>query len=146
MTAYILTETSGQRSRAARRAVSPSLNLDRSLKNVKPPAESVDHRPSILSIHYGAGVTKKNKKRADLSHKKRKRLEKGMARAEFAMDKLELKVAKSIGRGKTIKGRKVRGIAITVSRSSGLTSIGYVGRIELFYTSCAQYPFKPKGA
>ena len=30
-----------------------------------------------------------------------------MARAELVMDKLEVKLAKSVGRGKTIKGRKV---------------------------------------
>lgn len=44
-----------------------------------------------------------------LSTKKRKRLEKGVERAELVMDKLEKKVAKSVGKVKVVRGRKVCG-------------------------------------
>ncbi|KAI9790709.1 MAG: hypothetical protein M1816_004850 [Peltula sp. TS41687] len=93
-------------SRAARRASSPSHNLDKSLRAVKPPTEGPDHRPSILAIHHGAGVTKRSKRKAPVSSKKRKRHEKGIERAELVMDRLEKKVARSMGKGKSVKGRK----------------------------------------
>lgn len=64
-----------------------------------------------MAIHHGAGVTKKSTKKAPLSSKKRRRHEKGMERAELVMDKLEKKIAKSMGKGKSGKGRRVRGHA-----------------------------------
>ncbi|KAI0167155.1 Alb1-domain-containing protein [Hypoxylon sp. FL1284] len=93
-------------SRAARRATSPSIDTDKSLKNVQPPAESVDHRPSILSIHHGAGVSKKVKKGRNMSSKARKRFEKGQDRAAAIMERTEQKVAKSKGQARTIQSRR----------------------------------------
>ena len=95
------------RSRAARRAGSPSMDFDRSLENIKPPPEGIDHRPSILAMHSRAGVSKKTKQKNVRSSRKRRRQERGVARAELAMAKLELKVAKSVGKSKTLEGRKV---------------------------------------
>ncbi|KAI0883312.1 Alb1-domain-containing protein [Annulohypoxylon maeteangense] len=93
-------------SRAARRATSPGIDTDKSLKNVQPPAESVDHRPSILSIHQGAGVTKKTKKSRNISFKARRRYEKGQDRAAAVMDRTEQKITKSKGQARTIQTRR----------------------------------------
>jgi len=94
-------------SRAAKRASSPSINTDKSLKSVKPPADGPNHRPSILAIHQGAGVVKRSKKGRTMSTKARRRQEKGLERAEAVMDKTEKKVAKSIGKERTVKERRV---------------------------------------
>ncbi|KAI1214527.1 Alb1-domain-containing protein [Annulohypoxylon truncatum] len=93
-------------SRAARRATSPGIDTDKSLKNVQPPAESVDYRPSILSIHQGAGVTKKTKKSRNMSSKARKRYEKGQDRAAAVMDRTEKKINKSKGQARIIQTRR----------------------------------------
>ncbi|KAG0161276.1 hypothetical protein PDIDSM_8810 [Penicillium digitatum] len=69
-----------QRSRAARRAASPSLDL----------------RP----------LTKKQKKNDKLSRAQRLRQQKGMDRAEAVMDQLEIKKCKSVARGKTVNSRR----------------------------------------
>ncbi|KAI1762991.1 Alb1-domain-containing protein [Hypoxylon sp. FL1150] len=93
-------------SRAARRATSPSIDTDKSLKIVQPPTESVDHRPSVLSIHHGAGVSKKTKKGRNISTKARKRLEKGQDRAAAIVERTEQKVAKSKDQSRTIQSRR----------------------------------------
>ncbi|KAI3323291.1 hypothetical protein HD806DRAFT_107451 [Xylariaceae sp. AK1471] len=93
-------------SRAARRATSPSINTDKSLKNVQPPPESVDHRPSVLSIHHGAGVTKKQKKGRTLSTRARKRHEKAQDRAAIIMERTEKKVTLSKDQSRTIQSRR----------------------------------------
>ncbi|KAI1102396.1 Alb1-domain-containing protein [Jackrogersella minutella] len=92
-------------SRAARRATSPSINTDKSLKNVQPPAESIDHRPSILSIHQGAGVSKKTSKGRNLSFKARRRQEKEQDRAAAILERTEKKIAKSKGQARLIQTR-----------------------------------------
>lgn len=94
-------------SRAAKRASSPSIDTDKSLKNVKPPTESKSHRPSILAVHQGAGVSKKSKngRKSVLSAKAKRRQEKGLDRAEAVMDKKEKKVEKSRGRARTVQER-----------------------------------------
>ncbi|ORY71935.1 Alb1-domain-containing protein [Pseudomassariella vexata] len=92
-------------SREARRATSPSIDTDKSLKNVKPPPESADHRPSVLAIHSGAGVSKKQKRGRNLSTKAKKRAEKGMDKAAAVMDRTENKIAKSKGRARSIQTR-----------------------------------------
>ncbi|KAI1498492.1 Alb1-domain-containing protein [Biscogniauxia marginata] len=94
------------RSRAARRATSPSIDTDKSLKNVQAPPESVDHRPSILSIHHGAGVSKKPKKGRNMSSKARKRHERGQDRAIAIIERTERKVAKSKGQARNIHSRR----------------------------------------
>ncbi|KAI1802270.1 Alb1-domain-containing protein [Daldinia bambusicola] len=93
-------------SRAARRATSPSIDTDKSLKNVQPPAESVDYRPSVLAIHQGAGVSKKIKKGRNMSSKARRRHEKGQDRAANIMERTEQKIAKSKGQARTIQSRR----------------------------------------
>ncbi|RYP69076.1 hypothetical protein DL771_006307 [Monosporascus sp. 5C6A] len=93
-------------SRSARRATSPSIDTDKSLKDVKPPAESINHRPSILAIHHGAGVSKKAKKARNLSFKARRRQEKAQDRAAAVIERTELKVAKSKGQARTMQTRR----------------------------------------
>ncbi|KAI1404529.1 Alb1-domain-containing protein [Hypoxylon fuscum] len=93
-------------SRAARRATSPGIDTDKSLKNVQPPAESVDHRPSILSIHQGAGVSKKTNKGRNMSTKARKRHEKDQDRGAAILERTEKKMAKSKGQARTIQSRR----------------------------------------
>lgn len=94
-------------SRAAKRASSPSIDTDKSLKDAKPPAESLNFRPSILAIHQGAGVTKKLKhgRKSALSSKAKRRQEKGLDRAEAVMDKNEKKVERSRGKARTVQER-----------------------------------------
>jgi hypothetical protein len=94
-------------SRAAKRASSPSIDTDKSLKDVKPPAESVNFRPSVLAIHRGAGVTKKQKhgRKSVLSSKAKRRQERGLDRAEAVMDKIEKKIEKSRGKARTVQER-----------------------------------------
>ncbi|KAK0626654.1 Alb1-domain-containing protein [Immersiella caudata] len=88
-------------SRAARRATSPGIDTDKSLKNVKPPEDS---RPNTLAAHHSAGITKK-KRKVVMSHKARKRHEKSMDRAEAVMGRTENKVKKSVDHFKVIKSR-----------------------------------------
>ncbi|KAF5877735.1 uncharacterized protein Bfra_002103 [Botrytis fragariae] len=91
------------RSRAAKRASSPSIDTDKSLKNVKAPAETV-YNPQILSPHQGAGVSKK-KSGKQLSSKAKKRQNKGMDRAEAVMDRTSTKIEKSKYRGRNVQER-----------------------------------------
>ncbi|KAF7935503.1 hypothetical protein BELL_0102g00050 [Botrytis elliptica] len=91
------------RSRAAKRASSPSIDTDKSLKNVKAPAETV-YNPQILSPHQGAGVSKKKSGR-QLSSKAKKRQNKGMDRAEAVMDRTSTKIEKSKYRGRNVQER-----------------------------------------
>ena len=91
-------------SRAARRATSPGIDTDKSLKNVKPPEDSASSRPNVLSAHHGCGVIKK-KRKVVMSTRARKRHEKSMDRAEAVMDRTETKVQKSKGHFKVIQAR-----------------------------------------
>ncbi|TVY17408.1 hypothetical protein LARI1_G004216 [Lachnellula arida] len=94
-------------SRAAKRASSPGIDLDKSLKDLKPPENTKTSRPSVLAVHQGAGISKKSKngRKSVLSSKARKRQEKGLDRAEAFMDKKELKVEKSKDRARTVQER-----------------------------------------
>ncbi|CZR56974.1 uncharacterized protein PAC_06863 [Phialocephala subalpina] len=93
-------------SRAAKRASSPGIDLDKSLKDLKPPQDTKKQRPSVLAIHQGAGVTKKkNGRKTVLSAKAKRRQERGMDRAEAVMDKTEKKVLKSKGKARTVQER-----------------------------------------
>ncbi|KKY36285.1 hypothetical protein UCDDA912_g03729 [Diaporthe ampelina] len=95
-------------SRAARRATSPSINTDKSLKDVRPPPESLDSRPSVLGLHQNAGVAKKTKRgrKAVLSTRARKRYERGLERAEEIVDRTSNKVLKSKKAAANVAGRK----------------------------------------
>ncbi|QSZ37277.1 hypothetical protein DSL72_009371 [Monilinia vaccinii-corymbosi] len=93
------------RSRAAKRASSPSIDTDKSLKNVKAPAATVYH-PQVLSPHQGAGVSKKKSgRKAQLSSKAKRRQERGMDRAEAVMDRTSTKIEKSKYRGRNVQER-----------------------------------------
>ncbi|KAK1780385.1 Alb1-domain-containing protein [Copromyces sp. CBS 386.78] len=92
-------------SRAARRQTSPGIDLDKSLKGVRPPQESVNLRPTVLAAHHNSGITKKTKKK-QLSSKMRKRQEKSMDRAEAIMDRTSTKKAKSMRKAAVIESRK----------------------------------------
>ncbi|RAL64804.1 hypothetical protein DID88_001401 [Monilinia fructigena] len=76
------------RSRAAKRASSPSIDTDKSLKNIKAPVE-----------------TKKSGRKAQLSSKAKRRQEKGMDRAEAIMDRTSTKIEKSKYRGRNVQER-----------------------------------------
>ncbi|KAL2151972.1 hypothetical protein VTH82DRAFT_5156 [Thermothelomyces myriococcoides] len=95
-------------SRAARRATSPSIDTDKSLKNVRPPEESIDRRPAVLAARHGGGAIKKAKsgRKAVLSSKARRRREQSMSRAEVIMDRTAVKIQKSKGHAKAIHARK----------------------------------------
>ncbi|KAK1760754.1 Alb1-domain-containing protein [Echria macrotheca] len=95
-----------QHSRAARRATSPSIDTDKSLKNVKPPQELDDRRPSVLAVHQASGVSKKSKRKTAMSSKARKRHERSMDKAEAVMDRTATKVQRSKGSLKVIQARK----------------------------------------
>ncbi|KAL5347741.1 hypothetical protein ACLOAV_007150 [Pseudogymnoascus australis] len=93
------------RSRAAKRASSPSIDTDKSLKDAKPPSET--KTPAVLGIHHGAGITKKSKngRKAVLSAKAKRRQELSMDKAEAIMDRKSTKIEKSKDRARTIQSR-----------------------------------------
>ncbi|KAF7536931.1 hypothetical protein G7Z17_g12952 [Cylindrodendrum hubeiense] len=96
------------RSRAARRATSPGIDLDKSLKDVKPPTSTTSTtRPSVLAVHQSAGVSKKFKggRKSQMSAKARKRHEKGLEMAEAIIERTHKKVEGSIDRGRSVKQR-----------------------------------------
>lgn len=94
-------------SRAARRATSPSIDTDKSLKTMKPPEESINHRPAVLAAHHSGGVTKKTKKgrKSMPSSRAKRRHEKGMDRAEAVMERTAKKLQKSKGQARTLVER-----------------------------------------
>ncbi|KAH6892986.1 Alb1-domain-containing protein [Thelonectria olida] len=94
-------------SRAARRATSPSIDTDKSLKDIKPPSRISAARPSVLAVHQSAGVQKKAKRgrKSQMSAKARRRHEKGLEMAEAVIERTSLKVEKSLGRERVVKER-----------------------------------------
>ena len=68
---------------------------------------SANGRASVLSVHNGAGVTKRKGKGKALSRHQRLRQEKGIQRAEVVMDKTEKRVEKNNVKVKTVKERSV---------------------------------------
>ncbi|KAL6691481.1 Alb1 domain-containing protein [Trichoderma pleuroticola] len=97
-----------KRSRAARRATSPSINTDKSLKDVSLPstsASSSSARPSVLAARHSAGVTKKSRRGRQLSAKGRRRQEKGLEMAEAFVERTSKKLEKSLGKAKVVQAR-----------------------------------------
>lgn len=95
-----------KRSRAARRATSPSINTDKSIKEITPPRETTSHKNSVLAVHNSAGVSKKTSKRkTHMTAKARKRQQRGMEMAEAVMDRTSKKMAVSKGRARTVQQR-----------------------------------------
>lgn len=95
-------------SRAARRATSPSINTDKSLKDVQLPSESLNQRPAVLGLHQNAGVTKKSKRgrKSVLSTRARARHERGLEKAEAIVDRTATKVQKSKYSASKVETRK----------------------------------------
>lgn len=95
-------------SRAARRAVSPSIDLDKSITTA-PRAASPESKPKLPTPNVlaakSAGITKKTKSKP-LKRQQRLRQQKGIERAEDVLDKMELKVQKSVGRERKVKERR----------------------------------------
>ncbi|OAA51455.1 Ribosome biogenesis protein Alb1 [Metarhizium rileyi] len=93
-------------SRAARRATSPSIDTDKSLKDVALPKRSVS-RPSVLAVHRSAGVSKKSKpvRKARMTNKMRKRHDRGLEMAEAVTERTGRKIERSIGRAKSVQRR-----------------------------------------
>ncbi|KAM0421548.1 hypothetical protein ACHAPT_010722 [Fusarium lateritium] len=89
-------------SRAARRATSPSIDADKSLKDVQPPPRSAPHRPSVLAAQHSSGVSKKSKRKSAMSAKARRRHEKGLEMAEAVIERTRSKVERSKGKGRNI--------------------------------------------
>lgn len=89
-------------SRAARRAASPSVDVEKSLTSLPRP-----DTPQIPAAHVSSGITKKKSKSKPKSRAQRLRQEKGLERAEIIMDQLEKKVNKSIEKSKVINRRRV---------------------------------------
>lgn len=93
-------------SRAARRAASPSLDVDKSLTSLPRAENTVIQRDSVLNERANAGVSKKSKAKTK-TRTQRLRQQKGIERAEIVYSRLEKKVAKSVSRAKNVKARKV---------------------------------------
>lgn len=96
-----LTTADNPRSRAARRATSPSLNTDKSITD----APRASDATPVLKPYHGAGIQKKTKKK-QLSHAQRMRHEKGLARAEAVQAQLEVKVEEAKSRLKKRQSRR----------------------------------------
>ncbi|EGR49651.1 uncharacterized protein TRIREDRAFT_106641 [Trichoderma reesei QM6a] len=99
-----------KRSRAARRATSPSINTDKSLKEVSLPGSTSKSStsavlPSVLAARHSAGVTKKSKRGRQLSARGRRRQEKGLEMAEAFVERTSKKLEKSIGKAKVVQAR-----------------------------------------
>lgn len=93
-------------SRAARRATSPGIDVDKSLLEVRAPAKTANERATILGIHQAAGVTKKQKKTGrNLSARARKRQERGLDRAAAIIERTATKVERSKNNSRAIQSR-----------------------------------------
>ncbi|EEQ31175.1 hypothetical protein McanMca71_005658 [Microsporum canis] len=92
-------------SRAARREVSPSVNVDKSLTSLPRAERTNTSVPAVLGAQHNSGVSKKGKK--PKSRAQRLRQEKGLERAEVVLDKREKKVTKSVRKLSGVKARKV---------------------------------------
>lgn len=94
-------------SRAARRAASPSIDLDKKLKQTTrdsaSPSRPSQAKPHALAAQH-AGIQKKQKK-GNMTRAQRMRHEKGLERAAAVMDKRQVKVVKSLGKQTNIKER-----------------------------------------
>lgn len=94
-------------SRAARRAASPSIDVDKKLKQTTRDSASPS-RPSQTKHHalaaQNAGIQKKTKK-GNMTRAQRLRHQKGLERAADVIDKRHVKVVKSLDKEKTVKER-----------------------------------------
>ncbi|KAH6649025.1 Alb1-domain-containing protein [Truncatella angustata] len=94
-------------SRAARRATDVDIDTDKSLKEVRPPKDdSINNRPSVLAIHQGAGISKKQKNGRNMSSRAKKRAEEKQDKAAAIMERTENKIEKSKNSAKTVLTRR----------------------------------------
>ncbi|OCL03907.1 hypothetical protein AOQ84DRAFT_442390 [Glonium stellatum] len=108
-TAKLKKKATTPHSRAARRAASPSLNLDKSLKTLPRPSSPTTSKPTPKPHVLAAqptGIAKRNPKSKPLKRQQRLRQIKGMERAADVMEKLEVKMQKSVGREKRVRERR----------------------------------------
>ncbi|KAF2806526.1 uncharacterized protein BDZ99DRAFT_501340 [Mytilinidion resinicola] len=109
-TAKVKKQQPALHSRAARRAASPSLNLDKSIKTMPRPSSPVPKssrgtaKPHVLAA-VSTGISKRSKSKP-VKRQQRLRQARGMERAADFMEKMEVKVQKSMGRTKTVKERR----------------------------------------
>lgn len=109
-------------SRAARRAASPSLDVDKSITSLPRPETTVPVETHVLGAQHNSGVSKKNKSKQKTRAQKL-RQEKGLQRGENVTDKTEKKVANSVQRGKRVKARRVGQNCTQTLKTSGLQII-----------------------
>lgn len=106
-------------SREARRATEIDIDTDKSLKEARAPAESIDHRPSVLAIHQGAGVSKKQKRGRVQSSRAKKRQESAQDKAIAVIERTENKVEKSKDSSRNIQRRRKEWGDINKAASTG---------------------------
>jgi len=115
------------RSRASRRATSPSLNTDKSLKEAP---RASDATPA-LAPYRGAGIQKKAKKK-QLTHTQRVRHEKDLAKGEANQARLDMKVAEAKSRLKKRQGRRALWDEVNTSSNEEVRkAIKAPGRFEV---------------
>ncbi|TID18773.1 hypothetical protein E2P81_ATG05751 [Venturia nashicola] len=90
-------------SRAARRAESPSLNIDKSLKTIKPPESKPHAHLYSNSAVHNSGIKKKKAK--PLKRGQKIRQQKGIERADIVKEQNDTKLVKSLGKLRTVKER-----------------------------------------
>lgn len=101
-----LTSVTSVHSRAAKRASSPGINLDKSVKNIKTPSFIKSLQPSVLAIHQGAGVLKRSNHRKSVpSSKARRRHKRELDFAEKISDKKEKKIERSKNKARAVNER-----------------------------------------
>ncbi|KAL2429645.1 hypothetical protein ABEF95_008609 [Exophiala dermatitidis] len=94
--------TANPKSRASRRETSPSLDVDKSVRD----APRASDATPVLAARPSAGVTKAKKKQKPLTKGQRRRHEQGLARAEIVQDQLAKKVNDASTRLKKRRERK----------------------------------------
>ncbi|KIY03985.1 uncharacterized protein Z520_00677 [Fonsecaea multimorphosa CBS 102226] len=94
--------TANPRSRASKRATSPSIDVDKSIRD----APRASDATPILAARPNSGITKAKKKQKPLSRGQRRRHEKGLARAEMVQDQHARKIEDASQRLKKRRERK----------------------------------------
>ncbi|KAF2736576.1 hypothetical protein EJ04DRAFT_575350 [Polyplosphaeria fusca] len=111
-------------SRAARRA-SPSLEIPKSSKPTPRTTSPTATKPHVLAAH-SSGITKSKSK--PIKRQKRLRQLKSIEKAADALDKLEVKVQRSVGNEKKGRGRKKGWDEVNeVKRKKGFEVLGEEG-------------------
>ena len=94
--------TANPRSRASKRATSPSIDVDRSLKD----APRASDATPVLAARPASGVTKSKTKQKPLTRGQRRRHERGLARAEVVQDQLSKRADEATSKLKKRRDRK----------------------------------------